>query len=56
MFHSSLQQIDIEIPTQKFIFVDNNLLIPLISLNAKQIYDVLYLTINKFKNLIKNFI
>lgn len=45
--------VDIQIPMQKYILIDNNLLIPLLTLNVRQIYNVFLTAINKFKNLIE---
>ena len=47
------QQIDIQIPMQKYILIDNNLLIPLIALNATQIYNVVLTTAYKFINFVE---
>jgi hypothetical protein len=44
----------IQIPTQKFILIDNHLLIPLIALNARQIYNVLLTSVYEFINLINS--
>lgn len=56
MYQSISQPIALEIHNQKFILVDNNLLIPLISLNAKQISNIFISIVYKFKNLIDTFI
>jgi hypothetical protein len=55
MLNTFQEQSTLQIPiqTQKFIFIDNHLLIPLIALNATQIYNVLLTSIYKFRNLIK---
>ena len=53
MLNSIPQQIELIIPTQKFILIDNHLLIPLISINARQIFNFLQTTVNKFKNFIE---
>lgn len=55
MLNSIPQQIELIIPTQKFILIDNHLLIPLIAINATQIYNFLQTTVNKFKTVIENF-
>jgi len=47
------QQIELIIPMQKYILIDNNILIPLIAINARQIFNFLQTTVNKFKNFIE---
>lgn len=47
------EQVNIQIPMQKYIYIDNNLLIPLIALNATQIYNVLLTTAYKLKKFIE---